>query len=437
MTLIWQPDPERDGTNPDPAENLWKEIESRLNKRRPTTAKRGQWVLTTRIPAPASTAVVVPLSVPVTVSSPSRATSDYAHAEGSESAWSNVYKRDGSGYEDAAIRGWEGEVEEGEGIVMERAESEFTVSAYFDPDLTTPRPPSFTYHMKHETEKEGIAIFDMSAPLIQSASRESATPANTSRIRPETIRRAPRVGGHSTKGSSSYMSLALSGSHSRSDSYERSRSKPSQSRTDSSESSSLRSIAESEDSGAGIYRLDSHVIAALQALGRVTPGPALDMALEASSSSSSESALDSASISASTSGSGSYATARTATSDTRSDSTTTSAGLEDHHDTTEVTGGLGLGIGMHIRLDSIYSLIAHTTPRLRGRTPQSPATGTDDSYQSQHVRDSQYEAEVSTRDGREDREKGLGKRGSLVVTDLDTGHKLDFSLSRLDEMTYL
>jgi len=101
---------------------------------------------------------------------------------------------------------------------MREQSSEFTVSAYFDPDLSTPIAPPTSYHSSRSSrssrscslvesqsraetgsDMEGTALFDMAAPLITSIShsgsegRVSATPANTPFIHYETIQRVSRV----------------------------------------------------------------------------------------------------------------------------------------------------------------------------------------------------------------------------------------------------
>lgn len=421
MTLVWQPDPESTSAAPDPAENLWKEIECKLNKRNPTKAKRGQWVLTPKVPAPggaSSSKAIQPRPEPTLVAK------QLAYQNGRSG-------QDGGrgGYVDGDIRRWETENDgAGVGVEMERAESEFTVSAYFDPDLTTPRvrssPPTNAF------VREGTALFDMSAPLIYSKSRESATPANTPQIRPETIRRAPRVGGHSAQSSS--MSLLGSRSRSRTQMGLHPSSRT-QSRTGSTdhgldivrEKSVPESVPGSGSDGVGIYRLDSHVVAALQALGGATPGEALDMALSSSGSGS---------------GSGSYATAATAIASTRSDSngstgsmpsmgsrSTRSTGVEsDDLANGSGSGEMGLGMGMGMRLDSIYSLITNTAPRRQIQRPECRSKSSLEFGSS-----SELEHEDGDWNGTREKmqEEDKVRVGSLLVTDLDTGHKLDLSLS--------
>lgn len=305
MTLIWQPDPESSGRSvSDPAENLWKEIELRMGGRQRSDIgkegrkdERGQWVLAQRQRAERSAARV---------------------------------ERDAPA------------------PTMEKAESEFTVSAYFHPDFDrdgdgdeqTPQPQAHPGTGAGAANLSDTALFDMSAPLVHSRSSHAATPANTPCLRAETLRRAPRV---AKKGSSSGRS---SGSE----------------RSNSSDSLSSQTSGSTDPHPRPMYKLDSHVVAALEALSHSYEGDdgewnsdKLDLAL---------------SLSGSPSASSGY-------------------GYQE-----PIAGEGGLGLGLHIRHDSVYSLQT-TSP-----TPR-PTRG-------------------ATRRGR-----------SVQVTDLDTGL---VSLHRLDQL---
>jgi len=204
MALIWEPDPE--SSESDPAANLWMEIEARLNRRSNTSLnvhgqgqgqgqeERGQWVLTARQRQRQRQRCRDRGGEPVV-----------EHDDMGEKEEEDEERRLGS-----------------EG--MKKESSEFTISAYFDPDLSTPIAPSrqkfrssvFTststssgsdremnamaMGMNMGIGVEGTAIFNMSAPLIHSTSQDnqcgtciSATPANTPIIHHETIQRVSRV----------------------------------------------------------------------------------------------------------------------------------------------------------------------------------------------------------------------------------------------------
>jgi len=109
---------------------------------------------------------------------------------------------------------------------MERQPSDFSVSTY----------------LTFEPDDEATAIFNMAAPLVTSFSSTAATPWNTPCLRRETLQRTGRV---TRKRSADLLAAG-----------------PSHARTASS-----------------MYRLDSHVIAALEALQEGFDSPALDEAL--------------------------------------------------------------------------------------------------------------------------------------------------------------
>lgn len=222
MALVWQPDPESVDSGFDPAANLWMEIEARLNRNRRSVSirkgkdERGQWVLTA-------------------CQKRSHVGQGQIDDEGDEQE-----DRGHLGGEDRNDLGGEDQREERTGSVEMRKDfSEFTISAYFDPDLSTPIPsfsshsnsnsqstsPSYRYGFgsssksakKRNMEVEETVIFNMSAPLIISNSnsdsgsshgrRISSTPANTPLIHYETIQRVSRV-----RKSVSYFKSSRSGS---------------------------------------------------------------------------------------------------------------------------------------------------------------------------------------------------------------------------------
>ncbi|ORY26340.1 hypothetical protein BCR39DRAFT_541378 [Naematelia encephala] len=125
------------------------------------------------------------------------------------------------------------EVELDDSIKMDRQTSEFSVSAYMD----------FT--------EEDEAIFDMSKPLVRSASKTASTPFNTPCIHRETIHRSGRV-------SRRKATIAL---------------------TDSSTGSSSSSSSSTGSMPSLMCRLDSQVVAALVALESTLFTPELDYAL--------------------------------------------------------------------------------------------------------------------------------------------------------------
>jgi hypothetical protein len=186
QALIWQPDPDPESMGYDPAENLWKEIEARLNRRSFPEGEgrdeRGQWILTSR-----------------------QKERRYRSIGAQEVLNSRQVEEEPNRMSSAG---------------MKKQESEFTISAYFDPDLSTPliHAPSSSSR-KSDIGMEGTAIFDMSGPLVISASQTrhgnvhanlhgledeggeggegygsvGKTPANTPLIHHETIQRVSRV----------------------------------------------------------------------------------------------------------------------------------------------------------------------------------------------------------------------------------------------------
>ena len=293
MALVWEPDPESNGS--DPAANLWMEIEARLNRRSiPSTnmqghghgqgqEERGQWVLTAR-------------------------QRERRQHRGAKSVFD--YE------EDSVEDGEEGRVGSSE---MKKESSEFTISAYFDPDLSTPIAPSrqkFRSSVATSTSTgsdremdakamgmnmgigvEGTAIFNMSAPLIHSTSQDnqggtciSATPANTPMIHHETIQRVSRVRksflsqSRSSSGSSTVRSSETGSLDSRVGAVEGSMNRPGSEYwpnlisltvpdslpmlQDEPYSAGMESTyyGNNEDPSTTMVRLDSHVQAALEVL---------------------------------------------------------------------------------------------------------------------------------------------------------------------------
>lgn len=160
------------------------------------------------------------------------------------------------------------------------------------------------------TDEEGTALFDMSAPLIPSVSTSAATPANTPCFRSETLvrqRHIRRRQGGSMCRTTSAQSNTSRGSGS------------------SSGASVMTDI--SHPASELMYRLDSHVISALSALQGVFDSPDLDIAL----------GLD--------------------------DDDVYGATIWDGRDVAKEKDEGGLGLGMHIKLSSVYTL--PTLPRMR------------------------------------------------------------------------
>lgn len=247
---------------------------------------------------------------------------------------------------------------------MGKAESEFTVSAYFDPDMTTPQPPparpARTDEVKGLTrELHGTALFDMSAPLVHSGSSHAATPVNTPVLRHETIQRKSRV-----EKAASRPRKSDGGDLSRNNSSDSIDSLPTPGRQQGPNAEN-----------AGMYRLDSHVVAAIQAFAQTGPAstPHLDLALSASLSSSGMESLPE----------------------------------NQEYDAYHEDGGLGLG--MH--LGSVYSQPV-TSPLM------------SDSQRSIRMRSISSQSIAA--------QKGKGKE-VISVTDLDTGLRREMTVSRLNE----
>jgi hypothetical protein len=496
MALVWQPDPESTGS--DPAANLWMEIEARLNRGRVGEGmgmgmrdERGQWVLTRQR---------------------NRQAGRRSHTGGDgEKVDKNQEIHEAGG------RDWEGEREGEERVIQElgsremrKESSEFTVSAYFDPDLSKPIAPSSSYHSSHSSrscsyvgsqsgggtglDMEGTAIFNMAAPLVTSISTSeseegiSATPANTPLIHFETIQRVSRVrksySGSIPASRSGSMSTRMSAVGSVGMMYPRSRG-----RSDSSsavvdldqrrvpesipmiESSTAEVGGNRDGMESGMIRLDSHVQAALEVLSDNPDSPGsitLDIDIQAQSS---------------------YLETHQDGEDGISpytelfETTPMPIPMPYHHTPTPSHAGyqsrpnvpedtypipttldveeIGLGIGMNLHLDSIYSLPV-LSPRLIHRAISSTSTSegsstsssmgpmssdtdttlssrgeSQDSYHYHHQDQDQDEKgrlHYPKEDEYRERMNQDEEEEMLTVTDLDTGHRVDLSIKRLDEL---
>lgn len=143
---------------------------------------------------------------------------------------------------------------------MYRQESDFSISAY-----CLPEDEEIVEIM--EFGGEGTALFDMTAPLVPSVSTSADTPANTPCIRRETLQRTRHI--RRRDGSSSASMSRSTSSDSRSDA-------DYGSSMTTEQSNSVKSLA--EDNGR-MYRLDSHIVSALNALQGGFDSPMLDFAL--------------------------------------------------------------------------------------------------------------------------------------------------------------
>jgi hypothetical protein len=473
MALVWQPDPESTGS--DPAANLWIEIEARLNRGKVGVGEgvgmrdeRGQWVLTRQ-----------------------RNRQVTHQTEEVEEDCDRDKSEDDDGREERQEKGdgkWKLGSEE-----MKKQSSEFTVSAYFDPDLSTPVAPPSSYHSHSSSRSsfhdpggkrgtEGTAIFDMAAPLVTSIYNPgseggiSATPANTPLIHYETIQRVSRVrksySGSTSASRSGSMSMRMSAVGSIGMTYPKSRKSDSsyavvdldQRRVPESvpmiESSTAEVGGNRDGMDSGMIRLDSHVQAALEMLSDNPDSPVsdnLDIDTKAQ-----HSYLEK------------YQDGEDGTSPyTELDETTpmpipipyhynpipSHAGSEDH--SIPSVEEVGLGIGMNLHLDSIYSLPV-LSPRLVHRATSSTSTSVGSSTSSStgpmssdtdtalssrgESQDSYaYDPEFRNRIGYtpvqervtvDEKERGHeeDEEEMLTVTDLDTGHRVDLSIKRLDEL---
>jgi hypothetical protein len=483
MALVWQPDPESTGS--DPAASLWMEIEARLNRGRVGVGEgvgmrdeRGQWVLTRQRKRQVQDRQVV------------------SQREVDDGGSDRDKSEDDDGREERQEKGggkWKLGSEE-----MKKQSSEFTVSAYFDPDLSTPiAPPLSSSHSSRSCsyvgsqsrggtglEMEGTAIFNMAAPLVTSISTTgseggiSATPANTPLIHYETIQRVSRVRksySGSTSGSTRMSAVSSVGMiHPRS----RGRSDSSSAVVDLDQRNVPESIPMIESSTAeiggnrdgmesGMIRLDSHVQAALEMLSNNPDSPVsnnldIDITAQASYLEKHQDEED-----------------ETSPHIEMDESTPMPIPIPYQHTPTPSHSGyqtrpkvqedysapsveeVGLGIGMNLHLDSIYSLPV-LSPRLIHRTESSTSTSegsstssstgpmssdTDTALSSRGESQDSYAYNPDIRNRRgftpvqervtvDEKERGHeeDEEEMLTVTDLDTGYRVDLSIKRLDEL---
>jgi hypothetical protein len=487
MALVWQPDPESTGS--DPAASLWMEIEARLNRGRAgagvgTRDERGQWVLTRQRNRQVQDRQVVS----------QRAVDD------------GGCDRDKS--EDDVGREEEQEIGDGNWKLgseqMKKQSSEFTVSAYFDPDLSTPIAPPLSSSRASRScsyvgsqsgggtglDMEGTAIFDMAAPLVTSISTTgseggiSATPTNTPLIHYETIQRVSRV----RKSYSGSTSASRSGSTRMSAVGSVGMIYPKSWRSDSSsavvdhvhtnvpesipmvECGTTDLDGRKEGMESGMIRLDSHVQAALEVLSDNPKSPVsnnLDTDMKRAQSSypdPHEDGQDDPSQYIETD----ETTPMPIPIAYQHTPTPSHAGYPTRPSVTEnySTPSLeevGLGIGMNLHLDSIYSLPV-LSPRLIHRTESSTSTSEgslasssmgpmstdrDTTLSSRGESQDSYHYHYHHQDQDQD-EKGClhypkddeyrerldqeEEEEMLTVTDLDTGHRVDLSIKRLDDL---
>jgi hypothetical protein len=493
MALVWQPDPESTGS--DPAASLWMEIEARLHRGRVGEGmgmgmrdERGQWVLTRQR---------------------NRNAGRRSHTGDDGEKVDKNQEIHEAGGRDWEREGEERVIQELGSREMRKESSEFTVSAYFDPDLSTPIAHSSSSHSSRSCsdadsrsgagtglDMEGTAIFNMAAPLVTSISTMgseggiSATPANTPLIHFETIQRVSRVrksySGSIPASRSGSMSTRMSAVGSVGMMYPRSRG-----RSDSSsavvdldqrrvpesipmiESSTAEVGGNRDGMESGMIRLDSHVQAALEVLSDNPDSPGsitLDIDIQAQSS---------------------YLETHQDGEDgispyTELDETTpmpipipyqhtptpSHAGYQSRPNvpeypypnlTTLDVEEIGLGMGMNLHLDSIYSLPV-LSPRLVHRATSSTSTSEGSSTSSSMEpmstdRDTTLSSRGESQDSyhyhyhhqdQDQDEKGClhypkddeyrerldqeEEEEMLTVTDLDTGHRVDLSIKRLDEL---
>jgi len=495
MALVWQPDPESQGS--DPAANLWMEIEARLNRGRVGVGnrdgrdERGQWILTRQ-----RHRQIQVRQIAYRKGEAEDEEDDYAYGQGS-----NDREEEGQeGVSESWIRSEE----------MREELSEFTVSAYFDPDLSTPIAPLTSHHSSRSSrscslvesqstgatgsDMERTAMFDMAAPLITSISHSgsqggiSVTPANTPLIHYETIQRVSRVrkSYSGTSSGSSSGSMRMSSmvppldpvcmisrtSCRRSDSSSVVVDLDHRNQQDVPESIPMidptTGLDDHDVMDSGMIRLDSHVQAALEVLsdnpesptsitldtdiqarsthlgkyldGEVEPSPYIEM---------DESTPMPIPIPHDNTPTYQYTEYRTRP--------VVSEDIYSNADTLHMEE-VGLGIGMNLHLDSIYPLpvssllgrrdtnhYTSTSEASKGSTRSSSVgpmssepsvssrKGSQDSYEYRHYPDPVRRPvdEICEREGvvEDDEEEEM-----LTVTDLDTGHRVDLSIKRLDEL---
>jgi len=320
LTLAWQPDLESQGL--DPAEEVWKRLEAKLGRqlRGDTISDRGRWV--------------------VHALSPINDTPKPAeHGVGS--------------------------------LCMDKTLSDFSVS-----DYTTMSEDS-------ADDAAGTAIFDMTAPLIPSMSSSAATPANTPYLDRETLHRLRHI---RRKGDSRAVSRRTS-LHAMTAQLDSVDALPSlEGHVMGSSAARSPPATKGPDVGSlkgagGMFRLDSHVISALQALQANYDSPDLDLALGTVD-------LDLVDV-------GCVAAGR----------------VREH-----VEGGLGLG--RLIRNDSVYSL--STVSQWRRKCAQ-PSQLPEEWGPSEPC--------ASSVNGAVNGDSSLGHE-PIMVTDLDTGLMRALTLKR-------
>ena len=253
---------------------------------------------------------------------------------------------------------------------MERQPSDFSVSAYLD--------------FGSGGHKDGTAIFDMAAPLVTSVSSSAATPWNTPFLRRDTLQRAGRVVRKrsvdeetaSTVSSTSTDPTSAFASHTIVFSSEQ----PHEIAIPVLPSPGMTTLPESHlataivlvPSHSSMCRLDSHVVSALEALRADFGTPELDAAL---------------------------------TSSFKQALVHTSPELET-----------GLGLGLQLRMNSVYGLsILSPRPR-RMCQPRSPLLEDNDVSFSNDGEAEDLDPDV------------------VRVTDLDTGRVRDVQMGMLGEV---
>ncbi|KAK8864724.1 hypothetical protein IAR55_001980 [Kwoniella newhampshirensis] len=146
VTLEWESDPESGEI--DEAEQVWKNMEIRMGRSlRGGSMKRGRWVVKTVADANEMSLAPTPPT---------------------------------GGHRSETLLSMSDEMSDRE-VELPRSPSEFSLSAYLPPTPPVRYPADST------------ALFDMSAPLIPSVSTSACTPANTPCMRKETLRRVRRV----------------------------------------------------------------------------------------------------------------------------------------------------------------------------------------------------------------------------------------------------
>lgn len=141
-------------------------------------------------------------------------------------------------------------ISRGMDLQMSRQESDFSVSDYLHPNRQ-----DYISTDGGSVNHLGTALFDMSAPLIPSVSTSAATPVNTPCMRSDSLQRTSHV----------IRNSRLRSSHT-----------DSNSDTDSSEDVDSLLTFKTDTS---MYRLDSHIVSALEALQADFDSPELDYVL--------------------------------------------------------------------------------------------------------------------------------------------------------------